>query len=101
MKEKNKLPNALLQMKARRGKDTIIIFHNGGFFEAYAADAQTISAELGLETFVRDELLTIRFPPEKQEEIANSLLNKGYPVCISEMRDASGNFITDIAEYNE
>lgn len=101
MKEKNKLQNALQQMKARRGNHTIILFHNGGNFEAYATDAQTISAELGLGTFVRNELLTIRFPQEKQEEITNSLLNKGYPVCISEIRDASGNFITDIAEYNE
>lgn len=101
MKEKNKRQNALQQMKARRGNDTIILFHTGGNFEAYASDAQIIASELGLEAFILNELLTIRFPREKQEEITNSLLNKGYPVCISEMRDASGNFITEIAEYNE
>lgn len=101
METKNKTIEVLQQMKARRGNDTIILFHNGDNFEAYAGDAQIIAFELGLEAFIRDELLTSRFPQDKQEETVNRLLGKGYAVCISEMRDVSGNFITDIAEYNE
>jgi DNA mismatch repair protein MutS len=101
METKNKTIEVLQQMKARRGNDTIILFHNGDNFEAYVGDAQIIAAELGLEAFVRNELLTIRFPRDKQEEYSNRLLDKGYAVCISEMRDASGNFITDIAVENE
>lgn len=101
MKQKNKLQDALEKMKARRGNDTIILFHNGDNFETYGKDAQVIAGELGLIPFIKDEILTISFPHDKQEEYANRLLNKGYAVCISEMRDVSGNFITDIAEYNE
>lgn len=101
MKEKNKWQNALEKMKARRGNDTIILFHNDNNFETYGKDAQTIADELGLTPFTNDGILTISFPQDKQEETVNRLLNKGYAVCISEMRDASGNFITDIAEYNE
>lgn len=101
METKNKIKDLLRKMKARRGNDTLILFHNGGSIEAYAEDAQIIAVELGFETFMQDELLTIRFPGDMQEENTNRLLNKGYAVCISEMRDSSGNFITDIAEYNE
>ena len=101
METKNKTIEVLQQMKARRGNDTIILFHNGDNFEAYVGVAQIIAAELGLEALVRNELLTIRFPRDKQEEYSNRLLDKGYAVCISEMRDASGNFITDIAVENE
>lgn len=101
METKNKTIEVLQQMKARRGNDTVILFHNGDNFEAYAGDAQIIAAELDLEAFVRDELLTIRFPWDKQEEYSNRLLDKGYAVCITEMRDASGNFITDIAGEDE
>lgn len=101
MKEKNKLQDALEKMKARRGSDTIILFHNGGNFETYGKDAQIIADELGLITFAKDGILTISFPQDKQEEYSNRLLDKGYFVCISEMRDTSGNFITDIAGENE
>lgn len=101
MKEKNKRQDVLEKMKARRGNDTIILFHNGDNFETYGKDAQIIADELGLITFTKDKILTVSFPCHKQEEYSNRLLNKGYAVCISEMRDASGNFITDIAEYNE
>lgn len=96
MEKKNKTQDVLRKMKARRGNDTIILFHNGDSFEAYEKDAQIIARELRLETFTKDELPTIRFPQDKQEEYSNFLLDKGYAVCISEMRDASGNFITDI-----
>lgn len=88
-------------MKARRGKDTIILFHKDDSFEAYGNDAQIIATELALELFIKDELPTVRFHQDKQEENTNRLLDKGYAVCISEMRDNTGNFITDIAECNE
>lgn len=101
MKEKNKLQDILEKMKARRGSDTMILFHSGDSFEAYGKDAQVIADELGLITFTKDGMLAISFPHDKQEEYTNRLLDKGYALCISEMRDASGNFITDIAEYNE
>lgn len=101
METKNKIIEALRKMKERRGNNTIILFHNGDSFEAYAKDAQIIAAELNVDTCIREELVTARFPRDKQEEYSNRLLDKGYAVCISEMRDASGNFITDIAEAYE
>lgn len=101
MKEKNKLQDALEKMKIRRGNDTIILFHNGDSFEAYGKDAQVIAEELGLITFTKDGILATSFSHDKQEEYTNRLLNKGYAVCISEMRDASGNFITNIAGEDE
>lgn len=101
MEKMNRTKDMLEMMKARRGNDTIILFHNGDSFEAYEDDAKIIAGELALEIFIKDELLTVRFPQDKQEENTNQLLDKGYAVCISEMRDDSGNYITDIAEYNE
>lgn len=101
MKEKNKLQDALEKMKIRRGNDTIILFHNGDSFEAYGKDAQVIAEELGLITFTKDGILATSFSHDKQEEYTNRLLNKGYAVCISEMRGASGNFITNIAGEDE
>ena len=102
MEKKNKTQDMLEKMKARRGNDTIILFHNGDSFEAHGKDAQIIAGELRLETFTKDELPTVRFPQDKQEEYSNFLLDRGYAICISEMRDASGNFVTDIAiEENE
>lgn len=56
-----------------------------------------IARELELEVSVREDMMTAIFPQEKQEEYSNLLLDKGYAVCISEMRDISGNYITDIA----
>lgn len=95
--KKHSIRQAFAIMKKRRGKDTIILFHNGGNFEAYENDAQIIARELGLEVSVREDMMTAIFPQEKQEEYSNLLLDKGYAVCISEMRDISGNYITDIA----
>ena len=101
MEKKNKTEDVLEKMKARRGNDTIILFHKEDNFEAYGNDAKIIAEELALEIFIKDELPTVRFPQDKQEENTNRLLDKGYAVCISEMRDNAGNFITDIAECNE
>lgn len=101
METKNKTIEVLRKMKERRGNDTIILFHNGDSFETYGKDAQVIAGELGLITFTEEGILTISFPQDKQEEYSNRLLDKGYAVCITEMRDASGNFITDIAGEDE
>lgn len=101
MKKKNKIKDVLEKIKARRGNETIILFHKDDSFEAYGNDAQIIATELDLELFIKDELPTVRFHQDKQEENTNRLLDKGYAVCISEMRDNTGNFITDIAECNE
>ncbi|WP_298552659.1 hypothetical protein [uncultured Parabacteroides sp.] len=95
--KKHSTQKAFAIMKERRGKDTIILFHNGDNFEAYEKDAQIIARELGLGIAVREDMMTAIFPQEKQEEYSNLLLDKGYAVCISEMRDISGNYITDIA----
>lgn len=95
--KRHSIKQALAVMKERRGENTIILFHNGDNFEAYEKDAQIIAREFGLDTFTKEEMLTALFPQEKQEEYSNLLLDKGYAVCISEMRDTSGNYITDIA----
>ena len=83
-------------MKDRRGNETIILFHNGDYFEAYEEDAKTVSSHLNIETKIVDAVLTIQIPEKQQESVTNSLLDAGYAVCVSEMRDDNGNFITNI-----
>ena len=83
-------------MKDRRGNETIILFHNGDYFEAYEEDAKTVSSQLNIETKIVDTVLTIQIPEKQQESVTNSLLDAGYSVCTSEMRDDNGNFITNI-----
>ena len=87
---------ALRAMKDRRGNETIILFHNGDYFEAYEEDAKIVSSHLNIETKIVDEVLTIQIPEKQQESATNSLLDAGYSVCTSEMRDEDGNFITSI-----
>lgn len=98
MEQKNKIKDVLQKMKARRGNNTLVLFRNGDNFEAYGNDAKIIAGELPLHLFTKEQLPAISFPHHKQEEYSNHLLDKGYTVCISEMRDAGGNYIIDIAE---
>lgn len=99
--KKHSVKQAFTIMKERRGEDTIILFHNGNNFEAYERDALIIAREFGLETFISEEMLTALFSQDKLEEFSNFLLDKRYALCISEMRDDSGNFITDIATEDD
>lgn len=86
----------LKEMKALRGNKTIILFHNGDHYEAYAEDAKTVSAQLNLKAIEIDAVLTVRIPENQQESVTNSLLDAGCAVCVSEMRDSDGNFVANI-----
>lgn len=85
-------------MKKRRGINTLILFRNKDQFEAYGSDAEIIAATLGLKTFIEDALATINFPASEIETNSDKLLDAGHAVCISEMRNKSGNFIPNITQ---
>lgn len=88
----------LKEMKSRRGTNTLILFRNGDNYEAYDKDAEIIGKFFTLETFIEDELKTVRFQASDIEEYSNRLLNTGHAICISEMRDESGSFVINIAQ---
>lgn len=83
--KKHSIRQAFAIMKERRGKDTIILFHNGGNFEAYENDAQIIARELGLEVSVREDMMTTIFPQENRKNTQISCSTKdmpsAYPKC--------------------
>lgn len=88
-------------MKSRRGINTLILFRNGDHFEAYDKDAKIVAETLTLKTFIEDSLETVRFPASDIESSSNQLLDAGFAVCISEMRDEFGDFIPNIAMEDE
>lgn len=92
-------------MKARHTQanrtEPLILFHNGSYFEAYEEDAEVVAAILGLEPEIIDSVLTVRIQETAQEAEVNKLIDKGCSVCISEMRDSTGNFITNISQDEE
>lgn len=88
----------LKEMKNRRGTNTLILFRNEDHFESYDKDAEVVSETLTLKTFIEDGLKTVKFPASNIEEYSNRLLDAGHSICISEMRDESGNFIINIAQ---
>ena len=88
----------LKEMKSRRGTNTLILFRNGDHYEAYDKDAEIIGKVFTLETFIEDELKTVRFQASDIEEYSNRLLDAGHAVCISEMRDESGSFVINTAQ---
>lgn len=93
----NKIKETLAAMKCRRGKETIILFHNGNNIEAYEQDVPTVAQTLGLIPFTRDGITIVSFPESELEKNMSRLLDAGHATCFSEMRDANGNYITDYA----
>lgn len=87
---------ALSEMKSRRGEATIILFHNGEFYEAYSQDAKTVSEIIEIPTTEIDELITVQIAESQIEEISNKLLDAGCAICIAEMRDSNGNFVVGV-----
>lgn len=81
--------------------EPLVLFHNGSYFEAYEEDAKVVAAILGLEPEIIDYVLTVRIQEANQEAEVNKLIDKGRSVCISEMRDSTGNFIANISQDEE
>lgn len=93
----NKIEEVLAAMKSKRGKEIIILFHNGNQIEAYEQDATLVTQTLELIPFVRDRILVVSFPENDLEKNLNRLLDAGHATCFSEMQDKNGNYITDYA----
>lgn len=93
----NKIKEVLAAMKIRRGKETIILFHNGNQIEVYEQDAVLVAETLRLTPFERNGITMFSFHENEQEENMNRLLDAGYAICFSEMQDENGNYITDYA----
>lgn len=93
----NKIKEVLAAMKIKRGKETLILFHNGALIEAYEQDAVPVAETLRLTPFERDGITVVNFPENELENNLNRLLDAGYATCFSEMQDKNGNYITDYA----
>lgn len=87
---------ALKAMKARRGEQTLILFHNGNHFETYEQDAVIIAGIIDQTPEIIDSVLTIRIKEEDKKSVSNLLLDAGHALCISEMRDSEGKFVVNI-----
>lgn len=88
-------------MKSRRGEKTLILFHNGKYFETYGDDANVVAEMLNLTPDVIDDTLTLRIAEVDINASRNKLLDAGHAVFISEMRDSEGNYITNIAQIED
>lgn len=88
--------DALREMKKRRGEETIILFHNKELYEAYSKDATIVSEVLGIDMVEIDDISTVQIIESQIETVTNGLLDAGYAICISEMRDSQGAFIVDV-----
>lgn len=91
----------LQKMKSKQGDDTIIIFRNGGLYEAYYEDAEMLSSVLCIPTIDDNGIPTIRIHKDNQIHSFNKILDSGCSLCISSMRDSSGEFAPIISEGQE
>lgn len=100
MKREILIETSYMQAKERHGTDTLILFHVGESYEAYYDDAQTIARTTGVPSFniTFMEIPTVRIHETNMETCRNRLLDAGYAVCISDVRDASGRHILKINE---
>lgn len=92
---------ALAEMKARRGYDTIILFHNGDSYDIYEQDASRVAELWGIETETIDGTITFRVPEHEQSKVTNRLLNEGIAVSVCEMLDMDGFFVTGINKIDD
>lgn len=91
----------LQAMKSKQGEDTMIIFRNGSLYEAYFEDATAIASLLHIPTIDIDEVPTIRIHQDNQLHLINKIIDSGFAVCISAMRDSSGEYVPTISEKQE
>lgn len=90
-------------MKLRHGSDTIILFHIGGFYEAYIEDSRIVAGVLSLprkilEVHSEYVVYVTRFRADNLKQHLDKLFDAGYGVCVSEMRGPDGTHILKIAE---
>lgn len=88
-------------MKLRMGEETLILFHNGKYFETYGDDACVVANTLNMPTEVIDSTITLRISDANILISRDKLLDAGHALFISEMRDSDGNFITNIAQIED
>lgn len=95
MKKERRIRMVFLEMKRKHGNEMLLLFHVGGYYEAYFSDARTISETLRIPavTCTAAEIATVRFPASQMEDYRNLLLDAGLSVCVSEVRGASGRHI--------
>lgn len=88
--------DALRAMKAKRGEQTIILFHNGNLFEAYERDAFIVASIAGRIAKTVDSVFTVRIAEDEVESVSNKILDAGHALCISESRDSDGQFVVNV-----
>ena len=100
MKKESLIEQCYRQMKERHGTHTLILFHADDFYEAYYDDARTLSRTTGVPLFgiTAARVPVVRIPQAEMETCRNRLLDAGYTVCVSDVRDASGRHMIKIDE---
>lgn len=93
-------------MKARFGKDAIVLFHVADKYECFLEDSTLVSQVLGIpqEPCLTENGTTVyvtRFPAIELVEHRRRLTAAGYATCTNETRGNDGKHILKIYEPNE
>lgn len=93
-------------MKARFGKDAIVLFHVADKYECFLGDSRLVSEALEIpqEPYLTESGTTIyvtRFPAKELVEYRRRLTALGYTTCTNETRGNDGKHILKIYEPNE
>lgn len=98
MKKEENIRLCYGRMKERHGSEAVVLFHVGGFYEAYFDDAQTVAriTDVPLFTMTTAGIPAARIPEASMEECRNRLLDAGHKVSVSEVRGASGRHVLKV-----
>lgn len=93
------------QMKRKHGKDMIILFRVGEYFETYFEDSRIISGIFGLDRILLEKhfyyvIYATRIPERSLEYYRNTLYFRGYGTIISDRIRGDGVRKTHINERN-
>lgn len=101
--ENDYIMDTYISMKLRHGSGTIILFHVGGFYEAYIEDSRIVAEVLSLPRKVLEIhseyiVYVTRFRADNLKRHLNKLYDAGYSVCVSGMRGPDGTHVLKIIE---
>lgn len=93
-------------MKARFGKDAIVLFHVADKYECFLEDSALVSEvlEIPQELYLEENGTAVhvtRFPADELESHRKRLTTEGYATCTNETRGNNGKHILKIYEPEE
>lgn len=98
----SKIISVYAKAKAKYGKDTILIFRTDyDECAAYLEDSQIVSDVCGIKREIERQsmyfvIYSTRFPESEVEMRINQLMDAGYGVYYSQVKDKRGNYILSI-----